>query len=176
MNFVGCIFIFFRIVDLKQQCPRDIFFFFFWNLGTAKVKASSQQTRETEACMNNFVLFCCFFPVLFFFFRTIVWLHLMMRFVFHFSVMYYLKNEQECITRFKNWSNLAPRSLVDEDLVKSDFYTWSPVRNLIGDERAHARNKSSNLDVLSNKKVFSHKTWLYAYIQEHPTGHFEKKT
>ena len=75
----------------------------------------------------------------------------MMRFVFHFSVMYYLKNEQECITRFKNWRNLAPRSLVDEDLVKSDFYTGSPVRNVTGDERAHARNKSSNLDVLNNE-------------------------
>ena len=74
-----------------------------------------------------------------------------MRFVFHFSVMYYLKNEQECITRFKNWRNLAPRSLVDEDLVKSDFYTGSPVRNVTGDERAHARNKSSNLDVLNNE-------------------------
>ena len=29
------------------------------------------------------------------------------------------------------------------DLVKSDLYTWSPVRNVTGDERAHARNKSS---------------------------------
>ena len=43
------------------------------------------------------------------------------------------------------------------------------VRNVTGDERAHARNKSSIFDVLNNEfdravKFFSDKTWLYAWL------------
>ena len=63
--------------------------------------------------------------------------------------------------------NLVPRSLVDEA---------SPVRNVTGDERAHAWNKSSKwqscFDVLNNEfdravgEVFSNKTWLYAQFNQ----------
>ena len=31
------------------------------------------------------------------------------------------------------------------DLVQSDLYSWSPVRKVTGEERAHAQNKSSKL-------------------------------
>ena len=145
----------------------NYFFLFLGNLGTAKVKESSQQvssissdlrfpsrppsplvsdkfssstnivlagrekehedfdiplayqTGGTEKCMNSFVLFCCFFllcSVLFCFFFSVypyISLHLMMP-LFHFLVIYCLKNEQECIIRFKNSCNLIPRFLVDE--------------------------------------------------------------
>ena len=55
-------------------------------------------------------------------------------------------------------------------MVKSNLYTSLPVRNLTGNERAHARNKPSNFDVLNKEfgravKILSNKTWLYAHLK-----------
>ena len=57
---------------------------------------------------------------------------------------------------------------------QSDLYTWSPVRNVTGDEIAHVRNKSSILDVFNNELIeawrFLYRTWLYAYVKYEPTN------
>ena len=66
-----------------------------------------------------------------------------------------------------------PRSLIDE----AEDEIWSNpiiVRNVTGDERGHARSKSSIFDVLNNEfgravKFFSNKTWLYAHLKYEPT-------
>ena len=51
-------------------------------------------------------------------------------------------------------ANLVPRSLVDEAegeiRLNPICVRDRPVRNVTGDERAHARNKSSILDMLKN--------------------------
>ena len=49
-----------------------------------------------------------------------------------------------------------------------------PVWNVTGDERAHARNKSSIFDVLNNQfdravKFFPNKKWLYAHLKYEST-------
>ena len=64
-----------------------------------------------------------------------------------------------------------PRSLIDE----AEGEVWSNPRNVTGDERAHARNKSSIFDVLNNEfdrpvKLFSNKTWLYAHLRYESTN------
>ena len=65
-----------------------------------------------------------------------------------------------------------PRSLIDEAEGQIQLL---PVGNVTGDERAHARNKSSIFDVLNNEfdravKFFSNKTWLYAHLKYEPTN------
>ena len=80
------------------------------------------QTGAPKTCMNSFVLFCCFFLfcsvlfcfVLFCFFSLSIHFITPNDSFVSFLVIYCWKNEQECIIRFKNSSNLVPRSLVDE--------------------------------------------------------------
>ena len=65
-----------------------------------------------------------------------------------------------------------PRSLIDEAEGQIQLL---PVGNVTGDEREHARNKSSIIDVLNNEfdrtvKFFSDKTWLYAHLKDEPTN------
>ena len=60
-------------------------------------------------------------------------------------------------------------------MVKPDLYTSLPVRNMTGNERAHAGNKSSNFDVLNKEfdravKILSNKTWLYAHLKYESTN------
>ena len=65
-----------------------------------------------------------------------------------------------------------PRSLIDEAEGQIQLL---PVGNVTGDEREHARNRSSIIDVLNNEfdrtvKFFSNKTWLYAHLKDEPTN------
>ena len=79
------------------------------------------------------------------------------------------------------WILGSPDHLRDPDLLltwpkaRSGQIRLLPVRNVTGDERAHARNKSSIFDVLNNEfdravKFFSNKTWLYAHLKYEPTN------
>ena len=79
------------------------------------------------------------------------------------------------------WILETPDHLRDPDLLltkpkaKSGQIRLLPVRNVTGDERAHARNKSSIFDVLNSEfdravKFFSNKTWLYAHLKYEPTN------
>ena len=74
------------------------------------------------------------------------------------------------------WILETPDHLRDPDLLltkpkaRSGQIRLLPVRNVTGDERAHARNKSSIFDVLNNEfdravKFFPNKTWLYAHLK-----------
>ena len=69
-----------------------------------------------------------------------------------------------------------PDLLLTKPKARSGQIRLLPVWNVTGDERAHARNKSSIFDVLNNEFdravtfFFSNKTWLYAHLKYEPTN------
>ena len=96
----------------------------------------------------------------------------------------YLNRPYEIVVVWDDWEYgslqilLYPDLLLTKpksDMVKSDLYTSLPVRNMTGNERAHARNKSSNFDVLNKEferavKILSNKTWLYVHLKYESTN------
>ena len=76
-------------------------------------------------------------------------------------------------------ANLIPRSFIDEaegEIWSNQIlYTLLPVRNVMGNERVDAEDKSSIFNGLNNEfdramMFFSDKQWLYVHLKYEPTN------